>query len=276
MTALNGLENTALPDNYHPVNFIANALQEYGLKEARLIRDERTEGCYGVSLYADDSKIFVWLIDNRLPHEAAKEDPAAERLLARSIPVYCAQERDAIRIGAKWMPIAVTPSFVTPERYHEGKGGFVFVGYVRDPLRAGFFDKLKGTVRVHIRGGIFGQDAVDAYRQGIAGLNVPTLYGLPFAYDVNMRVFEIAGAGVPLVTNYLSELHKLGFVPGVNCLVYRSVDDLAEIDHYLRSDMQRTRALAQAGHRLVTARHLYQHRAARVVDELLIGKEGVW
>lgn len=44
--------------------------------------------------------------------------------------------------------------------------------------------------------------------------------------DVNYRNFETIGCGACLLTNYLPELEELGFKNGINCLMYKSLDDI--------------------------------------------------
>lgn len=263
---------TPYPPDYHCMNFLVRAIADEG-ETVEFARDERTEGCYGAIVSRrGDKRIVVWLIDNRLSHEAEKEDPAAARLKASGAFVYCAQWEDAMRIGARWLPIAATPDYLQaalndralpPPSYD-----LAFVGYVRDSLRADALRRVSQLVQVCCASNVFGADAVAVYRRARAGLNIPTLHGLPAAYDINMRVFEIASTGVPLVTNSLHTLRAIGFTSGINCLTYRGLEDIASTVAWLRSKPQQARAIGAAGQRLILARHTYAHRARTVLHDL--------
>lgn len=255
------------PAGYHPAEFLVAALRERGA-EAVFARDERTEGCYGGIV---NGRTFVWLIDNRLPHEAAKEDIAAERLQRRGALVLCAQKRDAERVGGKWMPLAVTPSYARHDvlalpRVHEHD--LVFIGYVRDSARHDALAHIAQRVNLHVASGVFELDAAALYRRALAGLNVPTLYGAACAYDINMRVFEIAACGVPLITNELPELRLLGFVSFANCFTYRTLDDVERYVGFLKANPRAAVNIGRAGRALVLSRHTYAARAAYVLDRI--------
>jgi len=78
------------PDLHHPCYFLEDALTKLGA-DARVVRDETTLGCWGLLV---NGKLMVWLIDNRHPHEALTEDPAAKHLLERGVLVCHAQKPD--------------------------------------------------------------------------------------------------------------------------------------------------------------------------------------
>lgn len=261
--------DAAYPPHYHPVHFLVDALKACGF-DAAVIRDERTEGCYGGRV---GDQLFVWLIDNRLPHEAAKEDFAAERLHKRGVPVFCAQKRDAERVDGIWLPLAVTPAYTAPDVLTTARTlefDLVFIGYVRDTARATALEQLamQPDLRLHVASGVFNANAAALYRRGRAGLNIPTLYGAEYAYDINMRIFEIAATGVPLITNFLPELIKLQFAPFLNCLTYRAIEDIPRLVSWLRAAPAEATRIGAAGRSLVLARHTYRQRAMELINHL--------
>lgn len=253
------------PPRHHPVFFLIDALTALGA-DAQFARDERTRGCWGMKV---NGKIVVYLIDNRHPHEAAHEDPAAAELLQAGALVMCAQQPDAERVGAKWLPLAVTPGYRTPETPVAKLWDVGFVGYVRD---AGRMDVLRHVIRrftLCAHQGVFGDDAVSVYWQSRVGLNVPTGYGAPTSYDTaNMRCFEVLATGTPLVTAYEPYLNDLGLADGATCLTYRDADELIrQIDKALANPAWAAQ-IGRDGAALAQARHTYQQRAQQVLEWL--------
>lgn len=243
------------PDRHHPVFFLEDSLKGMGV-EAAFHRGERTLGCWG--LIIRDTP-FVWLVDNRWPHEREREDPAARQLMAQGAMVCCAQKPDADRLGARWLPLAATPGYAVAEKERLFDVGFV--GYVRDEQRAGILADVGARFTLSAAQGVFGDSAVDTYHAARAGLNVPTYYGNPLAYDVNMRVFEVAATGTPLVTNWLPDLEALGFADGHTCYIYRHRDEAVDAIQKALANPSVGKTAAE----LVKARHTYDWRAREVM-----------
>lgn len=251
------------PDRHHPVFFLVDALNALGAK-AEFARDERTEGAWGMIV---NGRTVVWFIDNRWPHERAKEDPAAERLFAKGALVCCAQKRDAERIGGKWLPLAATPGYEPLQS--EKTSDVAFVGYVRDAARSTILTDVAAHHTLALGQKVFGKQAVELYASARIGLNVPTNYYDPNAYDINMRVFEVPATGTPLLTNALPELEALGFIDGKTCLTYESPDDLlSKLDFALSDPFDILKLIGERGFALVRARHTYRHRARQVLQWL--------
>lgn len=245
------------PDRWHPVFFLVDALNKLGIR-ADFAKDERTLDCWGMVFPDFDNRAMVWLIDNRIPHERAKEDPAAKELLSRGALVCHAQRPDADRVGGHWLPLAASPGF---EPVNVAKTSDVaFVGYVRDEGRARLLADVGHKFKLSVNQGLFGRQAVEAYCSAKVGLNIPSHYGQPFCYDINMRVFEIAACGVSLVTNYLFELAALGFHHGETCFHF---DEKNSVNDQIALALEHPEA-GQAGLQLIRDRHTYTHRAEQV------------
>lgn len=250
---------SAYPDRWHPVYFLQDALTQVGVK-AEFAKDGRTRDCWGLIL-PDFRKVMVWLIDNRLPHEQMKEDPAAKALLDEGALVCHAQKGDMARVGGHWLPLAASPGF---EAVSVAKTSDVaFVGYVRDEGRAHLLASVGKKYKLSLNQGLFGRRAVEAYCGAHVGLNIPSHYGQPYCTDINMRVFEIAACGVPLVTNALPELAELGFVDQKTCVTYGRFP-LLDAVLYARSYPE----VASAARQLILDRHTYAHRAQQVIQWL--------
>jgi hypothetical protein len=252
------------PDRHHPVFFLQDALLAKGA-DAVFARDAQTEGCWGLIV---NGKPMVWLIDNRWPHERQHEDPAAARLLERGAIVCCAQLRDAERVGGKWLPLAATPGYRLPEKIAPSLFDVAFVGYVRDMTRARILADVRSRYTVSLGQGIFGDEALRTYWSARCAVNIPTRYGDQNAYDVPMRVMEVAATGVPLVTNTLQDLSLLGFQNGTHCLEYDSPETLLHCIQVLVSDREVARDMGLQAHALIEKRHTYAHRAEQVLEWL--------
>ncbi len=250
------------PDNHHPCYFLADSLCALGV-DAQVVRNDETLNCWGLKV---DGKVMVWLIDNRWPHERVHEDPAALELIKRGVLVTCAQLPDADRVGAKWLPLAITPGYRFEPRAKVFDVGFV--GYVRDNNRAEMLRLVASRYTTAFSQGCFGDSAVSDYWQSKVGLNVPTDYGNPLAYDINMRVFEILATGAVLVTNWLPTLGlpELGLFAGEHYIGYTNPDTLLEVMPFALEHPE----IGVAGMNLALARHTYTDRAKQVMKWLAL------
>ncbi len=246
------------PDRHHPIFFLQDSLKVIGIR-ADFAKDERTLGCWGMVFPDFNNRVMVWLIDNRWVHESVKEDPAARELLARGAIVAHAQKPDMERVGGSWLPLAASPGF---HPVNVGKtSDCCMVGYVRDEGRARLLADVGKHYSLSLNQGLFGKQAVEAYCGAKCGINIPTRYGDPQAYDSwNMRSPEIMACGIPLVTEYQPYLSELG---------------LMDLDTYVSYGKGRTitEAIALAlahpeigpeGLKLIQEEHTYAHRAETV------------
>lgn len=257
---------TSYPERHHPVFFLVDALTALGA-QVEFARDERTDGLWGFIL---NGVPVAWLIDNRWEHERLNEDPAAERLKAKGGVVYCAQKRDAERIGGRWLPIAATPGYrpIPCEKKHE----VAFIGYVRDAARSAVLTDIAAHYTLALGLTVFGDDAVRLYCEAKVGVNVPTRCFDPLAYDINMRVTEIAATGTVLLTNDLPELAELGFIDGETCMTYVDTDELLDKLNLAMANPDLRNAIGRRGLALVNERHTYAHRAEQVLAQVGAGE----
>lgn len=254
------------PERHHPIFFLQTALHALGATAEYNNRDARTEGCYGLIV---NGKPVAWLIDNRHPHEAAQEDPAAKRLLEAGALVCHAQKPDADRVGGHWLPLAVTPGYRPPDELPSKLYDVGFVGYVRDSERMRVLAHVTRHFKLHTAQGLFGDSAVAVYWQSKVGLNVPTGYGRPDAYDsANMRCFEILATGTLLITPDEPYLAALGLVDGNTCLTYTDADDLLKKIKVGMEYWYFNHKLGEHGAKLAQERHTYTHRAQQVLEWL--------
>ena len=90
-------------------------------------------------------------------------------------------------------------------------------------------------------------------------------FNTAISYDVNMRVFEVMGAGGFLLTERAPHLEEL-FTDGIHCVMYNTLDEAVEkAKYYLAHDEERIK-IAKAGHVAVMASHTIDHRVDKMLD----------
>lgn len=78
--------------------------------------------------------------------------------------------------------------------------------------------------------------------------------------DVNMRVFEVSGSGAFLLTNWLPDLEELGYIDGVTCATYKTLDEAVEKTKYYLEHEEEREKIAKAGYELAIAKHKWSDR----------------
>jgi len=143
------------------------------------------------------------------------------------------------------------------------------VGFVRDAGRQAVLAHVARHFKLLVMQGVFGDEAVSAYWSAKVGLNVPTGYGQPDAYDsANMRCFEILATGTPLVTTSEKYLDELGFSWSTNYLGYIDADNLITQLEHLLNNTKTLDIIGKTGANLAQERHTYEHRAKQVLEWL--------
>ncbi len=256
--------SSSYPGGYHVVNFLGNALIEQGADVQ--YDDERRLGQEGLTV---NGVPVVWFLDNRVPYNRERQDPACAELLRRKecIVLHC-QAQDALRCGGEWLPIAATPRFAPPSEPIEKTWNVGFVGYLNDEYRAGVFRGIKARFNLLHGLGVFYEEAAAVYHQAQVGVNVPSLYGTGYDTDINMRVFEVTATQTPLVTNYNPALSDIGFRSGVNCLTYRTERELHDCIQQLLDDPALAHSIAVNGYNLVQQKHTFYHRALWILNRV--------
>jgi spore maturation protein CgeB len=91
--------------------------------------------------------------------------------------------------------------------------------------------------------------------------------GVAGSYANNMRLFEAAGVGCLLVTDWKVNLDDI-FRVGTEVVAYANPEDCAEkISYYLKTDSDRS-AVAAAGQARILQHHTYAHRMEELVEIL--------
>lgn len=190
--------------------------------------------------------------------------------------VFCAQKQAVLDfkergVDAEWMPHAFEPwayhdiESGTPVPYNYASKDFdiCFVGHVNSPNRVEFLDTMFGNFPNFYWGQKQFQDAAKIYCKSKICLNIA------MKDDLNMRCFEVMGAGGFLLTDYVPYIDEL-FEDGKHLVLYRSHEEAVDkAKYYLKHDSEREK-IAQAGFEEVMAKHTIDHRVANL---LKAGKE---
>jgi hypothetical protein len=208
-----------------------------------------------------------WLVDlhvrgpasyRRVSHECDLVLHATRTLMpgyARAVP----------RPRHVWFPNAVDDRWFDATRWARPKTrDVVFVGTPRAE-RAEALARLERAVGLECRFAT-GEDMLATIASARIHLNVPIGPDLPY------RIFETIGLGTCLVTRVDPDLPALGFEDGVNCLLYRDVDEAAAKIRTSLADGSWAR-IGAAGYAL-SKRHTYVERVGEALRLLAPGASG--
>jgi hypothetical protein len=83
--------------------------------------------------------------------------------------------------------------------------------------------------------------------------------------DINYRSFETIGCGVPLVTNYNYQYEELGFIDGVNVMMYRNNDEMLSKINELLSNTDLQKSIGELSLKL-SKNHTYEKRCEQLIN----------
>jgi hypothetical protein len=254
------------PDGHEPRLFIAKEVEKSGAQvtfDSPVVKHDGEQK--ELPGFYVNGKRIIYLLDNRMPYLHWQTEAALKASKSKNTFVFCAQKKDAEKYKKfHWLPLAVTPGYI--HKYGFPSYDFSFVGYLNDEPRKALMERVKQKFEGNICSGVFGMDAIDAYISGRVGLNIPAYVGSKYDYDINMRVFEIAGLRLPLLTAEQPGMVELGFIQGVNCLMYRNGAELMRFMEILLNNEPLRNSIGLAGYELVTGEHTYHHRAEQLLS----------
>ena len=83
--------------------------------------------------------------------------------------------------------------------------------------------------------------------------------------DINYRSFETIGCGIPLVTNYNYQYEELGFIDGVNVMMYKDNNEMIFKINQLLSDDKLRESIGKSGLEL-SEQHTYEKRCEFLIN----------
>lgn len=149
--------------------------------------------------------------------------------------------------NVSWLPLGADLDVWSNEPRVEKVYDVGFVGNVWDNARHSLLEWMRSAYGSKL--GFLGHGAArmevgaQVLRSSKVGFNISSFYGEPIAYDVNMRVFETLACGVPLVTNKVPSLTKLGLLDPPFVRTYDSIGDV----HTVLRDALHDEAFLQSG-----------------------------
>lgn len=121
---------------------------------------------------------------------------------------------------------------------------------------------LGGTAKMYQKKGVYELEKAKAFRGAkivINNLHYGEIHGL------NVRAFEVAGAGAFQLLNWRADIAQL-FKDGEELVTFKTVGDLYEkIDYYLMHEDKR-KHIARQGQQRAFAEHTYRHRLRLLLD----------
>jgi len=99
-----------------------------------------------------------------------------------------------------------------------------------------------------------------------------SLLRLQEAPEPMIKNFEAAAAGCCVFMDQIEDLHGLGFVDGLNCVIYSNFDELLEKLDFYQDDPALVGQIGRQGALLVRRRHTWTHRGQdfrRVISGLM-------
>lgn len=190
--------------------------------------------------------------------------------------VFCAQKQAVLDFKEKGVDAEWLPHAFEPQAYHDlenldEKGNprpfsyaskdfdVCFVGHVNSPNRIDFLDSMFREFPNFFFGQRRFQDAAKIYAKSKICLNVA------MKEDLNMRCFEVMGAGGFLLTDYVPHMEEI-FEDGKHLVLYRSTEEaIDKAKYYLKHDSEREK-IAQAGFDEVMSKHTINHRVNRILE----------
>ena len=167
-----------------------------------------------------------------------------------------------------FMPCAVEPQAYPRYELASQHNDVCFVGHINGDKRIDALDRLFREFPNFF----FGQRRFEEAARVYADSKV--CFNIAITNDINMRNFEVLGAGGFLLTERVPYLEEL-FKDGVHCVMWDTLDDaIAKAKYYIEHDDERKK-IAEEGYKHVIANHTIDHRVDVILNEIKKFKEAV-
>jgi spore maturation protein CgeB len=173
-------------------------------------------------------------------------------------------ERDGVK--AIFLPCGVEPQAYPRYELASQHYDVCFVGYINCKERVLALDRLFREFPNFFFGQRTFENAARIYADSRVSFNIA------LNDDVNMRNFEVLGAGGFLLTKRVAALEEL-LEDGVHCVMWDTLDDaMAKAKYYIEHEDERKK-IAEAGYKHVIANHTIDHRVDVILNEIKKFKE---
>lgn len=214
---------------------------------------------------------IYWASDTHIANcEAGSSYPYRLSMAKKFDHVFAAQKRGveeflADGVKSDWLPHAFEPlAYCDPDTnkpfvFGNKKYDVCFVGHINSGNRIDALDRLFKEFPKFFYGQRLFNDAAEKYAQSKICFNIS------MTDDLNMRTFEIMGAGAFCLTSWIPTIEEV-FEDGKHLVLYRSLDEMIDkAKYYLKHDDEREK-IAQAGYEEVMSKHTIDHRVAKILE----------
>jgi spore maturation protein CgeB len=233
---------------------------------------------------APDERRVLWITDAPDLRDPARFDPYARIFV--SDPGYAEAVGQTVgegRFGGA-VPFAHLPSVHRPfDRGRAARRDVCLIANA-DPARTAHLEALlRAPVRATVVGNHFGRHPLywrhpGGFRPPVGNAAMGRVYARHrLALNVharvvrggtNMRTFECAGYGIPLLADHRPGIESL-FEPGREIALYREPEELPEALARLLADPRTAREMAERARVRALAEHRYEQRIGRLLEGLL-------
>jgi len=161
---------------------------------------------------------------------------------------------DFVDERSAWLPVCYDEALVFPK---SEKTTFIgFCGSILNRKQLLDFLSNKYGLKQDIR--VLGEEMVKT----VSSYHVH--FNINLANDINYRSYETIACETMLLTNYNPQYEMLGFKDGVNCMMYKNVEELCQKIDLCRDDLDLVKKISSAGYHLAK-QHTYRQRAEKIV-----------
>jgi len=199
------------------------------------------------------SKKFLWSIDAHV----RGENVYLQEFIRGKYDFLLHSTKDYVNESYKvWFPNAFDDTLISPRKIDKKCD----IGFCGNPLnRNQFINLLSNKFNFIYDNFIIGDDMVNAIN------SYKVHWNRNLSNDINYRNFETIGCGIPLVTNYNYQYEELGFIDGINVMLYKDTDEMIyKINQLLRDDELR-KSIGLSGLEL-SRQHTYEKRCNFLIN----------
>jgi hypothetical protein len=200
-----------------------------------------------------NSKKFLWSIDSHV----RGENPFLDEYYRGNYDILLHSTKDYVNEKFKvWFPNAFDDTLIHPINC-EKKYDVGFCGSLLN--RQGYLQILSKNFNFKFDNFVIGDDmvkSINSYR---------IHWNQNLSNDINYRNFETIGCGVPLITNYNYQYEELGFIDGINVMMYKDTDELISKINLLLSDKSLRDSISNSSLEL-SKNHTYEKRCEFLIN----------
>ena len=195
---------------------------------------------------------FLWAIDAHVRGEKVY----LEEYNKGKYDILLHSTKDYVNEDYKiWFPNSFDDTLISP-RDAPKKCDIGFCGSLLN--RSQYIDLLSNNFNFVYDNFVIGDSMVDAIN------SYKIHWNCNLSNDINYRSFETIGCGVPLVTNHNYQYEELGFIDGVNVMMYKNNNEMIlKIKQLLSNDKLRE-SIGKSGLEL-SKKHTYEKRCETLI-----------